>query len=121
MLLINIIVISLFCNGIKRLFGDGTLLGWLGDLMLEWLPLWLCKPLFWCCACMASVWGTVGYLLLYEFSWGWIGIGFYLFVLITVSGTNVLIWRVSEFFLKINDLLNLIIEDDGSGNCIGEA
>lgn len=55
--------LSLFCHGLFVLFSPGFIFGGAGDLLEEKLPKWLFKPLIGCVTCMASVWGTLGYLL----------------------------------------------------------
>lgn len=49
--------------GIKTLFDQGMLLGWLGDAWERRLPEMICKPLFSCAPCMASGYGTLIWFL----------------------------------------------------------
>lgn len=81
--LIDILIISLFCNGIYIVTRYGMILFFIRDFYarlangviksddeVSWM---LChkpvlrffyKPLFGCLPCMASIWGTVGYFCL---------------------------------------------------------
>lgn len=54
---------SLFIWGVNCVFSEDHLLERQGEWMFENLPEWLYKPLIGCAACMASVWGTIGYVL----------------------------------------------------------
>ncbi len=64
MILIKIIVISLFCYGIHIASEPGMLLSSIAEWFEKKLPVFWYKPLFGCVYCMASVWGTAGYVLI---------------------------------------------------------
>jgi hypothetical protein len=49
---------SLICVGIWNLFGNGMILGWLGNIWEKRLPDAINMPLWSCPPCMASVHGT---------------------------------------------------------------
>lgn len=61
-LLLSALVISLFCNGIHILFEEGRLFGSIRKINL---PELISSPLYDCILCMASIWGTVGFILVY--------------------------------------------------------
>jgi len=50
--------------GVWTLFGDGMLLGWLGDIWDKRLPKVLQKPIYACPPCMSSVWGSATWFFL---------------------------------------------------------
>ena len=86
--LINIVLISLFCNGIYLLFNFGNVFDFIrlwylslcggiqrndgritytidaNDRVYHPIKIFFYKPLFGCITCMASIWGSVGYLIL---------------------------------------------------------
>ena len=55
-----LILNSVFIIGLWTVCKEGMLLGWVRDLDI---PEMLQKPLFLCPPCMASVWGTLGWLV----------------------------------------------------------
>lgn len=54
---------ALLIAGWWKLFQKGMLLGVVGDWLWKRLPEMVCKPLFQCMPCMASIYGTAFYLL----------------------------------------------------------
>ena len=62
-LLLNSLIISLFIVGIHISMEEGMIFGSIHKLKL---PEILAKPLYSCHLCMASVWGTIGFIALYE-------------------------------------------------------
>jgi hypothetical protein len=83
-ILINILIISIFCNGIYLITRPGMILFFIHDWYLDLckgfirsdgdtefiyrtfpiIPRFFYKPLFGCLPCMASIWGSVGYFVL---------------------------------------------------------
>jgi len=61
-LLLSALVISLFCNGIHLTCEEGFIFEPIRKLNL---PDLIAKPLYDCILCMASIWGTVGFILVY--------------------------------------------------------
>lgn len=114
-ILTDILIISLFCNGWYLITRHGMALFFLHKLYL-WLSngvmkadnevVWmLChkpilkiiyKPLFGCVTCMASIWGSLAYFVLNNFtlSWG------YPVVIIACTSVNVLIYRILDILYK---------------------
>lgn len=81
--LINVFLVSLWCWGFYDAFKEGEMFGGIGKLMRKTLPEWVSKPTFDCAICMASVHGTIWFLILDEWSFlPWI-----LFI-VAVSGLN---------------------------------
>jgi hypothetical protein len=66
--MIDIIIISLFCNGINLIMSDGFILNpiklYADRNCPKWLR-WLYTPIFGCVVCMASFWGSIGYVLIH--------------------------------------------------------
>jgi hypothetical protein len=89
--LINILIISIFCNGVYLVTRPGMILFFVHNWYLEackgfirsdnetvefmyrtfpTVPRFFYKPLFGCLPCMASIWGTIGYFALgNELNW----------------------------------------------------
>ena len=64
--LLLILIVSLFCLGLRAITDDGMIGYPVRDYFLDKLPYWG-KPIVLCPTCMASFWGTViywGYTLL---------------------------------------------------------
>jgi hypothetical protein len=110
-LLTNILIISLFCNGVYLITRPKMLLFFIHDKYLdickgfiradgetEWIyrsfptvPRFFYKPLFGCLPCMASIWGTIGYFGLgNSFNWE------FPIVIVTVACVNLIINRIYE-------------------------
>jgi|TARA_R100000093_G_C1945099_1_gene74000 uncharacterized membrane protein YeiH len=87
-----VIVISAFCLGLRKIT-DTEMIGYvLRDLALNRLPILIAKPLILCCACMASIWGTIIYWSFYANSiWEWI------FCIIAASFINSVLWDLGEW------------------------
>lgn len=63
-LIIEILILSVFCNGLYIAAEDGMILSRPNRWMEKKLPLWIYKPLLGCIYCMASIWGAVVHLVL---------------------------------------------------------
>lgn len=72
--------------GVKCLFDEGMLLGFIGKLMRDKMPSWLSKPLFDCPPCMSSVHGTLVYLIFYPE-----GVFLWFFYIVVLCGVNYII------------------------------
>jgi hypothetical protein len=57
-----LIIASLWIWGVHVIFKPGEIFGSFGDIIRK-LPKWLVKPTIGCPACMASIHGTVAYLI----------------------------------------------------------
>lgn len=66
--LIEIFIISLFCNGLYKVTESGYLLDFVDKWAKKVMPDWLYTPFLGCPYCMASLWGSVIYWAL-EYSW----------------------------------------------------
>jgi len=84
-----IIIISLFCLGLRTITDDGKIGQPLRDLAKK-LPTNLGKPILLCCACMSSIWGTIIY-------WSFFGsnIPEWILVVISASFLNSFLWEVN--------------------------
>lgn len=65
----SLIIVSLITWGIYCSFSDGYIFGNVGGYLIKNLGLWLCKPLFACPPCMASVYGGMFAVIYYDFKW----------------------------------------------------
>ena len=59
----QILITALFVIGLWYLGEEGELLSFAKSRMIRWaktkrIALMICKPLWLCCVCMSSVWGT---------------------------------------------------------------
>jgi hypothetical protein len=108
----QIILISIFCNGWYLITRQGMILFFLHNWYLElfkgfiradgdveWMyktspeiPRFFYKPLFGCVTCMASIWGSIGYLILNGFD----DIVKYIFTIVCVACLNVIIKNIYE-------------------------
>lgn len=110
-ILTDILIISLFCNGWYLVTRQGMALCFIHKFYLRlsngvikddgevvWM---LChkpilktiyKPLFGCVTCMSSIWGSLAYFVLNNFTISWI----YPVVIIACACMNVLIYRLME-------------------------
>ena len=59
-----IIIGSLVCWGVYGLFLEGNLLFKVRQIIEPWLPMMIRNPLYECYACMASIWGTVTWVVM---------------------------------------------------------
>lgn len=57
-MLSTIVTVALCLWGVSALFDEGMILGKAGEWMVKKFPLYISKPLFFCPACMAGIWGT---------------------------------------------------------------
>jgi hypothetical protein len=57
-LLIEILLIALFCNGLQLASEEGMIFYRIARKIKSW-PEWINKPIIGCIYCMASVWGTI--------------------------------------------------------------
>jgi len=62
--LLRLIIAHLVCVGVWNAFGNGQILGWLGDILDRRLPVPFQKPLYTCPPCLASTYGTIMWFLL---------------------------------------------------------
>lgn len=70
--LINMVIISLFCAGLKQATEPGMLLCRLNDWLWHFAgadPAWWYYPILGCVYCFASLWGSAIYWLLELFVW----------------------------------------------------
>lgn len=99
----GIIITTLFCIGIHKIFRSGGAVLKLRSILDWYLPWFIRWPLYFCLPCMASIWGSVGYYILGgDISSSWL-----LFVG-AVCGLN---WMAEIFFVPSD--LDLIQESDG--------
>lgn len=101
----SILVISLACIGVKILFEDGMILSKLGVFFQSYLPLWVCKPLFLCSSCMASVWGGSFYFIFFKFD-----LQLFIVVILGVCTINTILWNSMNLIWDIKDVLKLFLE-----------
>jgi hypothetical protein len=108
----QIILISLFCNGWYLITRQGMIFFFLhrwyveaskgffrADGEVEWmyrtapaLPRFIYKPLFGCLPCMASIWGSTGYVMLNGFN----DFVNYIFTIVCVACLNLIIKNIYE-------------------------
>jgi len=62
-ILTQILIIGLFCNGLKLASEEGMIFYKPARKVLSW-PEWINKPIIGCIYCMASVWGSLVFLAL---------------------------------------------------------
>lgn len=62
-ILIEILILALFCNGLYIASEDHMILERPNRWMEKSLPLWIYKPVLGCIYCMASIWGVVVYFV----------------------------------------------------------
>lgn len=58
-----LLIASLVCFGVWNAFAPGMILGWLGNIWDRRLPECLQKPLYSCPPCLASIYGSVVWIL----------------------------------------------------------
>lgn len=67
-MILDLLIIPLFLNGIALMMEEGMLLHWWWKL-IDRLPWWLNKPMGHCIYCMASFWGAPAYIALNWHFW----------------------------------------------------
>ena len=65
---LEIIILGLFCNGLKIATEEGMIFYKPAKWLDSKLPVFISKPLFSCVYCMASIWGVVVHSFFYWFS-----------------------------------------------------
>jgi len=60
----NIFLMALFCVGVYKASDTGMIFNRAKEFCYRYLPHKLFHPLFGCIYCMASIWGSVAYVLL---------------------------------------------------------
>lgn len=71
-MLTHAIIIALACNGLFMAFHtEGLVLYPIRCYLLPRLPLWLCKPMFECVTCMASIYTVLYCLMVAPMLIGW--------------------------------------------------
>tara|TARA_B100000686_G_C16634917_1_gene886758 strand:- start:249 stop:545 length:297 start_codon:yes stop_codon:yes gene_type:complete len=90
-----IVVISAFCLGLREIT-DVDKIGYpLRKIAQEKLPLIIAKPLILCCACMASIWGTIIYWIFFANT-----IQEWILVTIAASYLNSILWDLAALINK---------------------
>lgn len=96
--LLILIFNSLFIFGLSTLFDENNLLEGLGKLIEKTIGTFWSKPIFLCPACMASVWGTIGFFTFSNLSfWHWP------LYCICLCGLNVILVRVTSNEINITE------------------
>ena len=90
-----IVVISAFCLGLREITDEGKIGDPLRKFAQDRLPLMIAKPLILCCACMASVWGTIVYWVFFANS-----IEEWILVTVAASYVNSVLWDLGEWINK---------------------
>lgn len=62
-MIVKVFIMACFCFGVYKASRPGMLLGKIASFSSDKLG-WLNKPLFGCIYCMASIWGTISYVLI---------------------------------------------------------
>jgi len=88
-------VISAFCLGLRTITDEGKLLHSLRRFAENKLPILIGKPLILCCACMASVWGTIIYWWFFANS-----IEEWILVVVAASYVNATMWDLGELIYR---------------------
>ncbi len=90
--LTHILITSLAIIGLHKATGEGMILFYIAEWLFKHLPKWLYTPLLGCPPCMASIWGTAGFLLMEPLTPYWaLPFQWAAFVL-AVCGLNTLIY-----------------------------
>jgi len=83
------------CN-INKIIPKSTMIFWkVRYYGLKYLPMWLSKPLFECCTCMASIHSV--YVYWYMYSWSVENLIIYLVYIGFLGGLTTYIWNKIEF------------------------
>ena len=133
---LNIALISIFCLGWRTITDEGKILYFLRK-PFENLKGWkqeVMKPVILCCACMASVWGTVIYWIFNYGEFAVIGIVSWIVCVVAASFVNSFGWSLLEWIhynkysdekvdgiwkyvtdqkTEMNDIRSYIYEKDG--------
>lgn len=91
------VFVAFWCWGFMNAFLEGEILGGIGKVLRKTLPSWVADPTFSCQVCMASIHGSIWYLIacfyFHDLKWN-----FFLHVLfvVSVSGFNYVLTKITK-------------------------
>ncbi len=96
-MIIKIFLMSLFCVGVYKASEPEMILEPVRNLIYKIVTNeYLRKPLFGCVYCMASIWGTIAYILLYLLGYGYSPAGHLLCCVCCVAMNGIIVNLLPE-------------------------
>jgi len=84
--------VALWCWGAHNAFKDGEIFGYAGNFLRKVMPSWVLDPTIDCPVCMASIHGTVWFLIWVP-EWSFIP---WIMFIVAISGFNYIIQILSD-------------------------